>query len=452
MDPFKSNIDHLTPELMEKYLNGTLSKEESYEVEKLMIDSNFESEAFEGYAGTYVDLEKDLAQLNQHLSDRIQQEKRLFPLWFKIAASILLLAVSTFFVVTYDFDGSGSVGKLAQGDQKEVNETQAKESEPSTILEKDTLIALNQSDESEESELLQPEEEAVSLEPKPMRIAERESTETREPIAKSNLEGDGEIEELTQFEAEAGDFMDDIEMEDRQMETIPEKKEAEAVSPSLAASESVKRSKRNERNTRSASAGIGISRKVKGKVISAEDGEALPGVNIVLKGTSIGTLSDIDGNYSLDVPDNDENALIASFIGLNSTEVDVGSSSDVDIELTSDVSQLSEVVVTGYGIASRKDDEPKTIIPARPEGGKSAYKEYLEKNVIIPMDSITGKVVVKFDVLPNGNLINFKVNKSPGPAYEAEAIRLIKEGPKWRPATENDSIVTDQVKVRVRFK
>ncbi|MGD1959468.1 MAG: hypothetical protein ACFB2Y_11465, partial [Fulvivirga sp.] len=79
MDPFKSNIDHLTPELMEKYLNGTLSKEDRYEVEKLMMDSNFESEAFEGYAGTYVDLEKDLAQLNQHLSDRIQQEKRLFP-------------------------------------------------------------------------------------------------------------------------------------------------------------------------------------------------------------------------------------------------------------------------------------------------------------------------------------------------------------------------------------
>ncbi|MEM9391528.1 MAG: TonB family protein [Bacteroidota bacterium] len=450
MDPFKSNIDHLTPELMEKYLSGTLSKEDSYEVEKLMMDSNFESEAFEGYASTYVNLEKDLAQLNQHLSDRIQQEKRLFPLWFKIAASILLLAVSTFFVVTYDFDGSESVGELAEGDQKEVNETPAKESEPDAILEKDTLIALNQSADSEESERLRPEEEAVPLEPKPMRTAEQEATKPPAPMAQSNLEGDGAIEEITEFEAEAGEFVDDAETEDMQVEPITEKKEAETVFlKPAAASESARRSKVY---SRSASAGIGISRKVKGQVISAEDGEALPGVNIVLKGTTIGTVTDIDGNYSIDIPDNDQNALIASFIGLNATEVEVGSSSDVDIELTADVSQLSEVVVTGYGITSGRTDEPKTIIPARPEGGKSAYKGYLEKNLIIPMDSITGKVVVKFDVLPNGNLTNFKVSKSPGPAYEAEAIRLIKEGPKWLPATENDSAVTDQVKVRVRFK
>ena len=462
MDPFKSNIDHLTPELMEKYLNGTLSKEDRYEVEKLMMDSNFESEAFEGYAGTYVDLEKDLAQLNQHLSDRIQQEKRLFPLWFKIAASILLLTVSTFFVVTYDFDGSGSAGKLAQGDQKEVNEIQAKESEPSTNLKKDTLITLNQSNESEEPELLQSEEEAASLEPKPMGITEQESTETPESISQSNLAGDREIEELTQFEAEADEFAKDVEMEDMQVEPIPEKKEAETVTlPPAAANKSVKRSKLY---TRSASTGISISRKVKGKVISAEDGEALPGVNIVLKGTTIGTVTDIDGNYSIDLQGSNENTLIASYIGLNSHEVEIGDRSEIDIELYPDLTQLSEVVVTGYAIERKKqslgyavqtiddNDIKKSLFPARPEISKSEYRKYLQNNVRTPSDSISSKVIVKFDVLPNGNLINFKVNKSPGPAYEAEAIRLIKEGPKWRPATENDSIVTDQVKVRVRFK
>ncbi len=100
---------------------------------------------------------------------------------------------------------------------------------------------------------------------------------------------------------------------------------------------------------------IGISntwaqeRTVTGKITSMDDGEALPGVNVVLKGTTIGTVTDFDGNYTLSV--SDQNAvLVFSFIGLATEEVAVGARSVIDVQMRSDVKQLSEVVVTAFGI------------------------------------------------------------------------------------------------------
>ncbi len=88
-------------------------------------------------------------------------------------------------------------------------------------------------------------------------------------------------------------------------------------------------------------------RTVSGKVTSMEDGSALPGVNVVLKGTASGTVSDIDGNFKLTVPSGG-GTLVFSFIGLASEEVEIGSRSVIDVSMAPDVQQLSEVVVSGY--------------------------------------------------------------------------------------------------------
>lgn len=94
-------------------------------------------------------------------------------------------------------------------------------------------------------------------------------------------------------------------------------------------------------------------RVVTGKVTSQEDGSALPGVNVVLKGTTNGTVTDSDGNYRLTIPGSG-GSLVFSFIGLQTQEVAVGERSVVDVTLALDVTQLSEVVVTGSGIATDK--------------------------------------------------------------------------------------------------
>lgn len=90
-------------------------------------------------------------------------------------------------------------------------------------------------------------------------------------------------------------------------------------------------------------------RTVTGTVTSAENGEPLPGVNVVLEGAAIGTVTDLDGNYTLSVPENG-GALVFSFIGLETRRVEIGNQSVINVVLESDVRQLTEVVVTALGI------------------------------------------------------------------------------------------------------
>jgi TonB-linked SusC/RagA family outer membrane protein len=96
-------------------------------------------------------------------------------------------------------------------------------------------------------------------------------------------------------------------------------------------------------------------RTVSGRVTSTEDGSALPGVNVVVKGTTNGTVTDADGNYKLSVP-SAESALVFSFIGLQTSEIVVGQRTVIDVSLALDITQLSEVVVTAGGIQQNKRD------------------------------------------------------------------------------------------------
>ncbi|CAA9290704.1 MAG: Outer membrane TonB-dependent transporter, utilization system for glycans and polysaccharides (PUL), SusC family [uncultured Cytophagales bacterium] len=95
-------------------------------------------------------------------------------------------------------------------------------------------------------------------------------------------------------------------------------------------------------------AGQPTERTVTGRVTAQEDQSALPGVSVVVKGTTTGTATDAEGRFSLSVPD--QNAvLVFSFIGFLTEEVAVGDRSTVDVALVADVTALGEVVVVGYG-------------------------------------------------------------------------------------------------------
>src|SRR3970282_2141085 len=90
-------------------------------------------------------------------------------------------------------------------------------------------------------------------------------------------------------------------------------------------------------------------RTVSGKVTSSEDGSAIPGVNVLLKGTAAGSVTDATGDYCLSVPESG-GTLVFSFIGFVTQEIEIGSRSRVDLSMAPDVTQLTEVVVTALGI------------------------------------------------------------------------------------------------------
>src|SRR5687768_11884281 len=88
--------------------------------------------------------------------------------------------------------------------------------------------------------------------------------------------------------------------------------------------------------------------------VKDENGVSVPGANILLKGTTMGTTSDANGEYKLTLPD-DKGTLVFSFIGFATQEVEVNGRSVIDITLLSDAVALSEIVVTGYGSQSKRE-------------------------------------------------------------------------------------------------
>ncbi len=192
---------------------------------------------------------------------------------------------------------------------------------------------------------------------------------------------------------------------------------------------------------------------IRGQVLSSEDGQPLPGVNVVLQGTSEGTVTDVNGKYQVAVEAINP-TLVFSFVGFQTKAVPVGNQKEVNINLGPDLTQLSEVVVTGA--AARDDSQnPPVVRLAEPVGGRKAYDKYLENSLRYPVEAITkkikGRVTVKFTVRTDGALDEFSVVKSLGYGCDDEVLRLVKEGPSWSPTLEDNTPVESEVLVKVRF-
>lgn len=93
---------------------------------------------------------------------------------------------------------------------------------------------------------------------------------------------------------------------------------------------------------------------VRGTVTDNEDRQPLPGVNVVVKNTTIGAITDIEGKYTLTVPD-DQNIIVFSSVGYVSQEVQINDRTIIDMALAPDIQALSEVVVVGYGTQEKRD-------------------------------------------------------------------------------------------------
>ena len=123
---------------------------------------------------------------------------------------------------------------------------------------------------------------------------------------------------------------------------------------------------------------------VSGKVISGDDQSPIPGVNILVKGTTNGTISDAKGVYTL-TANSSSDVLVFSFVGFTTQEVALNGRSSVNVVLAIDATQLAEVVVTGLGIEKDKSK----IGYATQEVKASQLNKAREPNAI---NSLVGKV------------------------------------------------------------
>lgn len=125
-------------------------------------------------------------------------------------------------------------------------------------------------------------------------------------------------------------------------------------------------------------------RTITGAVTSSEDGRGIPGVSVVVKGTTIGAVTDLNGRYSLSVP-RDANILVFSYIGMKSQEVSIGTQSVINVALNPEVVDIEGVVVTALGISREK----KSLGYSVQEVKGDDIKQVGQTNVL---NSLTGKI------------------------------------------------------------
>ncbi|SKB84578.1 SusC/RagA family TonB-linked outer membrane protein [Dyadobacter psychrophilus] len=147
---------------------------------------------------------------------------------------------------------------------------------------------------------------------------------------------------------------------------------------------------------------ISVDKTIKGKV-SDEAGEKVPGVSIVLKGTTTGTVTDADGVYTINVPDAG-GTLIFSSVGFLSQEVPIGNSANIDVKLLTDSKALTEVVVVGYGSQLKRE-----ITGAVQTVSAADIKD-------VPVSQITQKL--------QGRLAGVQINQTTGKPGQGMSVRV----------------------------
>ncbi len=184
---------------------------------------------------------------------------------------------------------------------------------------------------------------------------------------------------------------------------------------------------------------------VKGKVTAAGNGDALPGVSIVVKGTNTAAVTDVDGNYTLVVP-GEKDTLVFSSIGFNGAEIPVAGRSHIDVALTEAVQNLESVVVVGYGTLDKKEvtsaishisgrdlsvvasNDPMMKLQGKVSGltiqntgaADPNSRASIQLRGIATRSNATGPLIV-IDGVPGGNLLSVNEN-------DIESIDVLKDG------------------------
>lgn len=172
---------------------------------------------------------------------------------------------------------------------------------------------------------------------------------------------------------------------------------------------------------------VAYGQTVTGRVTSASDGTPMPGVSILLKGTTTGTATDTQGQFTLTVADPANATLTISFIGYATQDVALASRTSVDVVLSEDVSQLGEVVVTALGVQR----EAKTLVYATQAVKASQLTEVRDANNVL--NSLQGKIA--------------NVQITQGSGGPGSGARIVMRGNRSIQGNNNALIVVDGVPI-----
>ncbi len=443
---------------IEKYLNGELTPAERNALERKALHDPFLADALEGAEQIKAaEFSKDVALLNAQIAIKKSVSVWMWPA--RIAAGLAIIAVSSYIVWTV------MKPEPAKDLAFEKREPAVTPSMPSDSIAPTTGELSPPPVEQPSGPVVREKDVATrstypsKTEAKPTQSATGGAEIKSEPVA------DAIVAEETKAD---GVKAEDISVTEPVSQTKPIEKEAE-VSHAKAADDLERKAAYKKKAVPAGrqdaapaaadknEAGLASSispNVIRGQITSAEDGSSLPGVNVIIKGRVIGTVTDSHGNYQLNSPEQNP-TLVYNFIGMQSQEVKVENKNEIDIQLHESDAELAEIVITASRIPELSYNNSITSL-AYPETGSKNYKEYLKNNIRYPeqakVNKIEGRVTVQFTIEANGTLTNFTILHSIGSGCDEELIRLIKEGTKWIPTKKDNVPVQDKAKVRLKFE
>ncbi|MEO9872478.1 energy transducer TonB [Ekhidna sp.] len=459
-------------EQFERYLKGQMDPKEAHSFEREVLDDPFAQEALEGFEAQGSNSLEDIKILKEKVSPK---KKKTFS-FMKVAAAIALLIVGFFSIYQFTNEIEGEqlaieeepIEELIQSSPEPdtISVPTAKEIESigeSTLTEeidpkkfrqdglkvedKDDEVAQLAIEEENKEELLVEEIEVAEIPESEIVDIDKLVSEDDQDIAKAL---NSQVAGVKINQDRAALFIDTTQLEEVVITAQPLVAKKEALGNSITDSdEEIKIAKRAKASIPLATARSKSTENISGKVTD-DTGEALPGVNVIIKGTTTGVVTDLDGNYQ--IPKINRQTLVFAYVGFESQEIDVGSRSTIDVTMGG-ATELQEVVVTGY---SDNEETSPSYSPAQPANGNRAFKKYLEENLQYPQaataNNIEGTVVLELTIDSNGKVSNISIKKSLGYGCDEEAIRLVREGPKWDAAEKDGNKVEDKLRVRVKFK
>lgn len=441
MSKLHHDSDLLRIELMKKFRDGTLSKKEEAHLEALKANDPFITDALEGTA-ILTDGDRfaqGVDELQARLQERIKATKSRKLYWLPIAASVALLIGAFYAVYTVllpaDTPSLSSQETIPTTNTPEESTKMEQELSPISLLPPEGLV---------DSQQLQDEEL-----PKTLALVE--------PSETSAFSADNFVEDSFNASPAYDAGMENVSP------TLSEV-ESEAFDENFTLSQSAGSNQAESevlsdeiRRTQKISSAVPQSHQegwktISGKVIDQDSKDPLPGVNVLVKETTVGSITDVEGRFVIHLPEDKKNLVISS-VGYQTTEVNVHQQDSVAVALEPDIQSLSEVVTMGY--SSKRSREEVVVTSAKPLNGMRAYRNYLSENQRYPDDWEEGdKAVVKlsFTVFPDRRLSGVTIENSAGEWLDREAIRLVEEGPVWEPATRNGETISQEVKLRIKFK
>ncbi|MBO0360374.1 TonB family protein [Hymenobacter sp. BT186] len=473
---------HLPLAVLRQYVAGTLPAAEQHRVEAHTLACTRCADVLEGLAQTDLPTtDRALTDLQARLRARVAEEKPdatpVAPLWplRQIAAAVLVLlaAAALWLGVRRTTEGPASAPRIAMQQPAATPSAvpppaPAAASAPEAATEAAGAVAAASVPTDEPTALRRPSPRP----PVALRSARRQSAvvvaDTDGEIAGvadsgTALGNDAGSKELVvtdsgsvartveQAESDAYTLNNNRKLEAEPMAPKAAKKRTVAAAPAAASSRVAPSTKALVGSVTSAMATPAGMRLVRGQVTDQTNGAGLPGVTVLAKGTAIGASTAADGSFALLVPDSVK-ALTFNSIGYTSSEQQIGAlDSTVALALAPDTKQLNEVVVV------RRERPPAPMsVGALPAGGYAAFREYLKKNLQYPekalKDNKEGTVKLRFTVAVDGSVQDIKVVSSLSEECDAEAIRLLKEGPRWYPAISKGRRTARPVEISVPFR